>query len=414
MSATRWRRLDRPFGLYLASRFAAATATTALRAAIAWQVFAISHSALDLGLIGIVQFVPALGLTLIGGAVADARDRRRVTIGAEALSLVCALVLWEETARGAAGLALLYAMVFLASAASAFERPAATAMLPALVSEERFPRAVSLAATSRALAFATAPAICGAVISVAGIAAAYALTVFSLAAAIAAMSCVTAARPDAGRRLVDWAAIREALSFVRRDSVVLGCMTLDMLAVVFGGATALLPIYATDILHVGARGYGILASALDAGAILCAVALTVLPPIRRAGAVLLGAVALYGVATIVFGLSRSFPLSVGAYLAVGVFDQVSVVLRSTTIQLSTPDALRGRVSAVNLLFIGASNQLGAAESGFVAALTTATVSVVAGGAASVAVVFVVALAFPDLVRYRLAIRGVPDGEESRA
>jgi MFS family permease len=198
--------------------------------------------------------------------------------------------------------------------------------------------------------------------------------------------------------------------FVRHHPVVLGCMTLDMLAVIFGGAAALLPIYATEILHVGARGYGLLVSSLDIGALLCSAVLTLLRPITRAGPALLLSVAIYGVATIVFGLSRWFPLSVAAYMMVGVADQVSVVLRSITIQLTIPDELRGRVSSVNLVFIGASNQLGAAESGFLAALTSPTISVVSGGVASLLVVFGVALVFPELRRYRLGGRGV----ESRA
>jgi hypothetical protein len=160
-------------------------------------------------------------------------------------------------------------------------------------------------------------------------------------------------------------------------------------------------MYATDILHVGARGYGLLTASADLGALLTSLILVVVPPIRRAGRALLVAVAVYGVATIVFGLSRSFPLSVLAYLVVGMADQVSVVMRSTAIQLSTPDGLRGRVSGVNMIFIGASNQLGAAESGFVAALTNATISVVSGGLASLAVLAAVALAMPRLRRYRI-------------
>jgi hypothetical protein len=177
-------------------------------------------------------------------------------------------------------------------------------------------------------------------------------------------------------------------------------MLLDMLAVVFGGAAALLPIYATEILHAGPRGYGLLTSSLELGALVTSLVLIVLPPIRRAGAALLVAVGVYGVATVVFGLSRWFPLSVAAYMAVGMADQVSVVMRSTAIQLSTPDALRGRVSGVNMIFIGASNQLGAAESGFVAALTSATFSVVSGGLASLAVLAAVAIGLPELRRYR--------------
>jgi MFS family permease len=170
--------------------------------------------------------------------------------------------------------------------------------------------------------------------------------------------------------------------------------------VLLGGATALLPIYAHEILHVGAGGYGILTSSLEIGALTMSVVLVWLPPIRRAGPVLFAAVTLYGMATIVFGLSRWFPLSIAAYMAAGMADQVSVVLRGTAVQLCTPDALRGRVSAVNMIFIGASNQLGAAESGFVAALTTAKGALVSGGLGCLFVVAIVALRIPALWRYR--------------
>jgi hypothetical protein len=196
-------------------------------------------------------------------------------------------------------------------------------------------------------------------------------------------------------------AIREGLGFVRRRPVVLGCMILDTFAVIFGGATALLPIYAHEILHVGAWGYGLLSSTLELGAIGTSIVLTMVPPIRNAGRVLLATVAIYGVATVVFGLSRWFPLSVAAYLLVGAADQVSVVLRSTVVQLATPDALRGRVSGVNVVFINASNQLGAAESGFVSALTSAPFAVVSGGLGCLLVVAIVATALPQLRAYRI-------------
>jgi MFS family permease len=180
-------------------------------------------------------------------------------------------------------------------------------------------------------------------------------------------------------------------------------MTLDMFAVIFGGATALLPIYANEILQVGARGYGLLTASLELGALLMAFILMALPTITRAGRALLVGVAVYGIATIVFGLSRSFPVSVLAYMIVGMGDQVSVVMRSTIVQLSTPDELRGRVSSVNMIFIGASNQLGAAESGFVAALTNATFSVVSGGVGCLLVLAIVATKLPRLRRYRVGV-----------
>jgi MFS family permease len=178
-------------------------------------------------------------------------------------------------------------------------------------------------------------------------------------------------------------------------------MALDMFAVIFGGANALLPVYANEILHVGPRGYGLLSSSFELGALLASFVLTALPPIRRTGRALLAAVGVYGVATVGFGLSRTFPLSIAAYLLVGMADQVSVVMRGTAIQLSTPDELRGRVSAVNMLFINASNQLGAAESGFLAAATSATFAVVSGGFAALGVLGLVAWQLPDLRRYQL-------------
>jgi len=195
-------------------------------------------------------------------------------------------------------------------------------------------------------------------------------------------------------------AIGEGIAFVRSRPAVLGAMALDMFAVIFGSATALLPIYANEILHVGARGYGLLASALEIGSLSMAAVLLFLPPIRRAGRALCIAVAIYGLATIAFGFSTWFPLSVATFLVAGAADQVSVVLRSTLIQLATPDALRGRVSSVNFIFIGASNQLGAVESGFVAWLTSAVFAVVSGGVACLAVLGLVAWKLPELRRYR--------------
>jgi MFS family permease len=180
-------------------------------------------------------------------------------------------------------------------------------------------------------------------------------------------------------------------------------MLLDMLAVIFGGAAALLPVYANEILKVGARGYGILSASLEVGALATSLVLMLVPPIRRAGMVLLGAVVVFGLATIVFGLSRWFPLSVAAYMLAGMADQISVIMRSTIIQLNTPDHLRGRVSAINFMFINASNQLGAVESGFVAALTSPTFSVVSGGVGCLVVVAIIAARVPALRHY--VIRG---------
>src|SRR6184192_2630297 len=368
--------LPRDFWLYLASRFCTATASMLLRAAVAWHVYALSRSAFHLGLIGIVQFLPVLPLTLVAGALADAHDRRRIMMIAQLVSLGCSMALWLATRGGAASLPLLYGMILLVAAAAAFDNPARASLLPGLVGRDAFPRAVTLAATNQALAFATGPAVAGLLIGAAGVGMAYALDAALTAVSLAALTLFRSPTPEGARVRIRLQAIRDGLAFVWRSEVILGCMTVDMFAVIFGGASALLPIYATAILHVGARGYGLLASSFELGALVASAALVARRPITRAGPALLVAVALYGIATIAFGLSRWFPLSVVAYAAAGMADQVSVVLRNT------------------------SNQLGAAESGFVAALTSATFSVVSGGLGCLAVVAIVAARLPRLRRYR--------------
>ena len=391
---------QRDLRYYLASRFSSGMAMTMMRAAILWHVFAMSGSAFHLGLIGLVQFLPAPVFMLIGGAVADAYDRRRIIIVAQVVPLVCGSVLAAATHHGVVSLPLLYALIVCIAIAAAFDNPARASLLPTLVSRDAFPRAVTYASTVQALAFVTGPAVGGLIIAGAGIAAAYATYSVLIVGSISALALLRARGPDDVRRAISLQAVREGLAFVRRRQVVLGCMTLDMFAVIFGGATALLPIYANQILAVGARGYGVLSASLEAGALLSSLVLMLMPPVRAAGRALLIAVGIYGVATILFGLSRWFPLSIAAYMLVGIADQVSVVMRSTAIQLSTPDELRGRVSSVNFIFIGASNQLGAAESGFLAALTSAPFSVVSGGVGCLIVLVVVGVALPELRRYR--------------
>jgi MFS family permease len=389
------------FLFYLGSRFCAAAAMTMFRAAIAWHVFALSHSAFHLGLIGLVQFIPALSLTLVGGAVADTYDRRKVIMLAQVLPLLCSGALFGLTRSGLVTLPLIYVLILIVATAGAFDSPSRAALLPTLVARDFFPRAVTIASTSQALAFVTGPAAGGLIIAAAGVAAVYATYGALIIGALGMLAFIHPQQQARGQRAVSWEAIREGLAFVRRQQVILGCMTLDMFAVIFGGATALLPIYAKDILHVGAPGYGLLTSSLELGALLTSLVLLAIPTIRHAGRALMLAVAAYGASTIVFGLSRWFPLSVLAYMAVGVADQVSVVMRGTAIQLSTPDELRGRVSAVNFIFIGASNQLGAVESGFVAAVTSAPFAVVSGGVGCLVVLAVVAATLPELRRYRI-------------
>jgi MFS family permease len=312
-----------------------------------------------------------------------------------------AAVLCASTLLGFASVPLLFAVIFVEAVAASFENPSRMALLPLVVSRERFPRAVPIHSTFQALAFTTGPALLGgALIALAGPAAAYAATTLLSLTAVAGFSRVRP-RPTEGGRAVSWQAIREGLAYVRSQPVVLGCMTLDMFAVVFAGAQALIPVYATEILRVGPGRYGILAASLEIGAFAMSLLLVLGRPIRRQGRALLFAVAAFGLFTIAFGLSRSFWLSVALYALAGAADQISVVMRSTIVQLTTPDALRGRVSSINMIFIGASNRLGAMESGFLAALTSATFSVVFGGVACLGVVGAIAARIPELRRYRI-------------
>jgi MFS family permease len=373
---------------------------TLIQAAVAWQVYAISNSALQLGLIGLVRFAPALGMSLIGGAVADSYNRRNIILISQFVPLTVAVVMLAAIAGDRVTLALLYTVVLVTGLASAFEQPARQAILPAIVPPYLFARAVAINSTMQALAFATGPTVAGAAIASFGVAAAYIAYGAFVLLSMTAMLWVPAVRSST-RSGVGWNAIREGLHFVWSRPVLLGAMTLDMFAVIFGGARALLPIYATDILHAGAFGYGLLYAASEVGALVTSILLLMLPSIDRIGRALLISVAAYGIATMAFGISRSFLLSLIAFTAVGMADQVSVITRTMTIQFLTPDELRGRVSAVNSIFISASNQLGAVESGFVAALTNATFSVVSGGLGCLAVVGIVAARVPALRNYRI-------------
>lgn len=394
--------IPRSFWIYVASRLCAATAMTLLRAAIAWHVYDLTKSAFFLGLVGLVQFVPVLSLTLVGGAVADAYDRRRIMRAAQLPIVACGALLCFAAARGDVALPVPFAAVFVISACFAFDSPARQALLPTLVPLASFPRAVTLASSAQALAFAAGPALGGLAIAQGGVETAYGLHALLVTLNWIGLAFVRPIRDAHERRAPSWQAVREGIAFVRRSPVILGCMTLDMFAVIFGGATALLPIYATEILSVGPRGYGLLSASLEIGALTSALVMTIRRPVSRAGPALLGAVAVYGVATIAFGFSRAFPLSVAAYMVAGMADQVSVVMRQTAIQLATPDALRGRVSAVNMIAIAASNQLGAVESGFVAAATSPTFAVVSGGVGCLVVLAIVAWRVPELRRYRHA------------
>ncbi len=389
------------FRAYAVSRVAAGIGQSMLQAIVAWQVYALSGSALDLGLIGLTRFVPALSLSLISGVVVDTYDRRRILLIAQGIPALSSLAMLGAIATRHVTLPLVYAIVFIAGVVSAFEGPARQSLLPALVPRVLFSRAMTLNSSLQSLSSLSGPAVAGGLIAWQGIGPSYAVhacvVLVSMLVLLPVRVVTTGTLGRTGMRLD---AVREGLAYLRNRPVVLGAMTLDMFAVLFGGAKALLPIYAVDVLHADAAGYGLLTASLDAGAVLAAALMVALPTPVHLGRALLASVAAFGLATIAFGLSRWLPLSIATYAAVGAADQVSVVMRLNTIQLSIPDELRGRISAVNFVFINASNQIGGLESGVVASLTSAIFAVVSGGAACLGVVGLIAWRIPELRNHR--------------
>ena len=372
-----------------------------LHATIHWHLWKLTESLFYLGLLGLVEFLPVIPVSLVAGAVADNRDRRKLVMNAQALSIACALVLALGSTRGEAEFVLLLAAAFVLAVAGCFQNPARSALLPSLVSRELFPTATVLNSNVRNVAAVSGPVAMGVIAAAAGISAAYLATAALLGLSVATLVFVRSPEIEGGGRPVTWASVREGISFVWQQKVILGSITLDMFAVVFASVTALLPVFATDLLGVDELGYGLLSASVQAGTVVMAVILLAIPPIVRPGRALLVSVFFFGLATIAFGLTRSFPLAVLALVLSGMADQVSMVSRSIILQLSTPDALRGRVNAVNMIFIGASNQLGAAESGFLASVTSATFSVVFGGLACLGVLAGVTAGIPALRSYRI-------------
>ncbi len=385
------------------ARFARAAGGTALVTALRWHVYDLTGENFALGLLGLVEFLPVIPIGLFAGALVDATDRVRVAtisqVGFTAAAI--ALAVW-----GSAGLSALLACAFATAVCTAFEFPALATILPSLVPREIFPSAVSLVATMRNLGWTLGPMLGGFALERIGVANTYAIAAGLVLVSAGLVARIPQRAPEAGRREVSLRAIREGIGFVRSERTVLGAMTLDLFAVIFAGSTALLPVYAKDVLHVGGTGYGLLSASLTIGTFVMSGILVIRPPIAKPGRALLGAVAAFGLATIAFGFSRWFPLSVVALIAAGMADEVSMVARSTIIQLGTPDALRGRVSAVNAIFVGASNELGAMESGFLAAATTPVFSVVFGGVACLGVLAAVARRAPELRKFRVTALAV--------
>lgn len=393
------------FEAFVAARLFGATGATLQRAAVAWQLYELTGSKWQLGLLGLIQFAPTLALSLSAGVYADSHDRTRIVRATQLVALLVALGLALATLAGVLQPWMLYLAVLVSAAASAFENPAGGAILPSLVPEADFARAVTWMTALRNVGRMSGPVLFGFLASQLGIGSAYGVQALLLGASLGALAFVRPRAHTLRPRGQNLAAVREGLEFLRERPVLLASMTLDLVAVIFGGAVALLPVYASDILKVGPQGFGVLAAALDVGTVAMGFLLVALPPIRRAGRALLGAVGAFGACTIVFGLSEEFWVSVAALVGAGMADQVSMVARQLILQLATPDALRGRVTAVNLLFIGASNELGAAESGFLAALTSAPFSVVTGGIVCLAALGVAMVAAPSLRTYDTRLAG---------
>ena len=360
------------------SRLASTSANQMLMVAIGWQMYDLTGSAWDLGMIGLLQFLPALLLVLIAGHVVDRYHRARIVGLCMLAQTAIALLLAASAHQHSASRELLYVMSVLLGTVKAFQMPAQQALTPALVPPEVLPRALAFSSMGSQGAIVAGPAL-GGFIYVAGPQAVYAVcaSLFALSGALVAGVRYAHVRPAARNISVD--TLLAGVRFVRHRPVVLGAISLDLFAVLLGGATALLPIFAKDILHTGPWGLGLLRAAPAVGAFALSLLLTRWSVTRHAGRVLLGAVAVYGVATLVFGMSSSFIVSFIALIVAGAGDMVSVVIRQSLVQLDTPDDMRGRVSAVNSVFIGASNQLGEFESGVTAALLGAVGSVVLGG-----------------------------------
>jgi MFS family permease len=385
--------------LYLIGRFAASLGQQMLTVAVGWELYERTHSALALGLVGLTQMLPMLLFTLPAGHVADNHDRKRIIVLMNLVAAVASLGLTLISALDAP-VFWTYACLFIAGTARTFLWPASSAFLPQLVSRREFPRVVAWSSGSFQLSSVTGPAVGGALIALTHHAApVYAINAAAALICLTLISFVRHSHTVAVKEKMTADTLIVGFKFVFASPIILGTITLDLFAVLLGGATALLPVYAKDILSVGPTGLGFLEAALPAGSLLCALVVAHRPPLQKAGRAMLLAVAGFGVATIAFGLSHWFWFSMLALFACGAVDNISVVVRHTLVQLLTPDEKRGRVSAVNSLFIGTSNELGGFESGLAAYWFGPVFSVVAGGVGTILVVLAVAAIWPEIRKY---------------
>ena len=392
----------RDFRRYQLARFMVIMGAEAQAVAVAWQVYEITHRALDLGFTGLILFLPGLLLLLPAGHVADRYDRRMVILVCYSLQLLCTLMLLLFALQGLHRVGPIFAVLFLIGCGRAFSGPASSALLTHLVPQVHFVNAITWGATVFQIANIAGPAVGGLLYTLplhSRLYGAPIVFIFTLITGISFIALAGSLHVRPGRmehRAISTEVILAGFRYVWSSKLLLGSISLDLFVVLLGGATALMPIFAHDLLHTGPQGLGALRSAPALGALVVSIWMTFRPIRRHPGVLMFVGVAIYGAATVVFGLSRSLELSLGALLVVGGSDMISVVIRSSMLQLATPASMRGRVSAVNSLFVGASNELGGFESGVTAQWWGAVRAVVAGGIGALVVTGVWSVVFPSL------------------
>ena len=393
------------FRCYLMVRVLTTTASEMQAVAVAWQVYALTHRPLDLGLVGLAQFLPGILLFLVAGQTADRFARQRILQVCCAGFALCSLLLLGLTWHGLSSIFPIYCVLLLNGTVRAFNGPAGQAFLPLLVPEKDFPKAVAWNSSIFQAATIAGPVAGGLLYGwTASPALVYICAAIEYLAALATLAGIRVRTAQGRRPAASYGMALEGLRYIRRNKLILGAISLDLFAVLLGGAVALLPVYAREILKIGASGLGILRSAPGLGAVIMALVVARWPLRRHAGAIMLWCVCGFGVFTVIFGLSRQPALSLAALALIGACDMVSVIVRHTLIQLSTPDEMRGRVSAVNVVFIGASNEVGQFESGITAQWFGTVPAVVLGGLGTIAIVALWAWRFPALRRVDALVR----------
>jgi len=387
---------QRDFSFFISGRFLSTVAMQVQSVAIGWQIYDIERTPLALGLVGLCQFAPMFLLTLPAGEIADRFDQRRVLSIAQIVAAMCSGLFLLFSLIVPHNAIAFYAVLVLFGAARGFSGPSGQSLLAFLVPPERLAKSIALNSSAFTTAVIAGPALGGFLFAL-GPLPTYGACLFGFLSSGLLYTTLGGRRLD--RAIVHasrFERVKEGIRFVRTRPIILGAISLDLFAVLLGGAVALLPVYARDILHVGPAGLGILRSAPAAGAALTALTLTRIPIARQSGVWMFANVALFGIATIVFGLSHDFVLSLAALAVTGASDMVSVYVRSSLINFATPDPMRGRVGAVNMLFIGASNELGEFESGVTASWFGTVPSVVIGGIGTLVVVGLWMWMFPPL------------------